>query len=685
VSELVVPVGQKICYSNLSGMQAIRKKVREDFAALVEWNQKLMVGISGNCYAFKGKFDDFEAVANSDEYLWSKIDYTVQDGERIATYVAKPDLKKVQGIERNDFDISHISFRKKVVFVESKSFFIVHYFGNDMQFQWTKKSEGYQSPKEVSRSNLNSLNPQRPFESQPEDLFKLKPFKENQHKIAGGPQPKLVVKKDDICHFWNEKTYIEPKSGNVYVFGGRSDQYDLIVASDKYEWVAPDKDNSRFQRTRRYFAKPDRSKIVPPLSKSTNLNVTFRKAVLFYPENNMYIVYYFGDDKQYPWTLTGSDKNSCKSLRQQTNHQKGGNLASNDLSGEKISQTGALNYSSQVNRPSHELETADCLESPILEELQASKTRKNSNTVETLNPLTTQSQELDSVPLGSSTKESTKEYQNLEAEDSSLTTSNASELVKASKLMSVSSTLHSKSLPQAKSFNKPTKELENLKVPCEIGNFCSRDSNLTLEENSEEDKKQAGSARLESLKTIMSSDLRFSQPNILHPVATHLKNVYISNQLEMIKNSSEESFQRWTSEKTMSAIHGNLYVFKGIENDFEDVAISDNMNWKMISLKETTKRKTGYFCYMAESDGEKASCSGPISQENLRLKKRIIFLKENSVFVVFYNLAVDRPSLADLMEESLGFCYSGRRSQTMKRRNSLDSNIIFNTKKERLE
>jgi len=780
VSEFLHPIGQKICYSNGVGIQVIRKKVEDNFTTLVHWGpNKSMNGLSGNFYAFKGKLDDFETVANADEYLWTKIGHTIQNGERIATYFATPDLKK-------GCDLQQISFRKKVVFVENRSLYMVHYFGNAMQCRWTKKSEEYQR-------TPASQNHQR--HSEGGGVFKLKPFRENQCKNIGGSDSKLVIKKDDITHYWNEKTYLEPKSGNVYVFGGRSDQFDLIVTSDNYEWEGPAKDNSTRRRAMNYFAKPDRSKILPPMSDSAKLTVSFRKVVMFYPENNMYIVYYFGDDAQYPWTLKGSShQNSSKSLIEQTNYhdellgrsrpktqQKSKLLQmtnghqfrsrtsfyqsqslvnpsspeASDILEETSPQIGAFNYFSQVNRPLGGQKQIDVLDSPSSGQL-----KKNSNSVEIL--------ELDSdgelvsdspTPCLSPQDELCDEFENLEGpcetgdfypEDPNLSHEEDDEDIKVITTSNpqvnetkVRPTLKYYRQNQTKLYRSLINKLENLdaesKSQLETWNpevqleaklgllyvFCgeyhafnavaSSDPIVwTVSSLIETPKKKAGyyaeaefsagtsmRKRIIFLKenslfvvfyhscpemTYWSEPVKngLSEANLLQPVATNQDHVYISNQSEMIKDASKDnSLQTWTPDMRMAGNSGDLYVFKGTEDNFEGVSFADNFHWRLFSMTETDEQKKGYFMETSESDDEKAFRR----HKNIGQRKRITFFKENSVYVVFYNLttAASRDLSLEDVDGSQNSCNSRSKSHSMKRRSSQDSKSVSNTKKEKLE
>jgi len=277
-----------------------------DTENLIEWAYgKAILAKAGNVYILKGEKKDFVEILNADNVCWLKSHTRVQPHKKSYYFRAKPDKKSLTAqqtkllYKAGPLDLCKIQFKKKVIFFETRSIFVVHFYGNQDQFPWclpgtedsqdkvsnlsfnlenqplfdntsnltnSSSSFGIHTVKEASsnqdlqhKNDSQELDVQSKGQNVTEKSEYLKPFSvttfQKDNVILKRIQ-KLDKKKVSRLKKWNPAMKINPMPGHLYVFRGDFQAFHAIATiEDNHEWTKIGKRDTPYQKQAFYSPK----------------------------------------------------------------------------------------------------------------------------------------------------------------------------------------------------------------------------------------------------------------------------------------------------------------------------------------------------------------------------------------------------------------------------------------------
>jgi len=104
----------------------------------------------------------------------------------------------------------------------------------------------------------------------------------------------------------------------------------------------------------------------------------------------------------------------------------------------------------------------------------------------------------------------------------------------------------------------------------------------------------------------------------------------------------EASFDQWSDENKITPTSGSVYVVRGSYENLKAIQRADGLNWYTNSIK--SKKQGGFHSFIAMPDENKLMpmeekllfTSGNLDIFKISFKKKIVFLKDKSVFVIHY-------------------------------------------------
>jgi hypothetical protein len=137
-------------------------------------------------------------------------------------------------------------------------------------------------------------------------------------------------------------------------------------------------------------------------------------------------------------------------------------------------------------------------------------------------------------------------------------------------------------------------------------------------------------------------------------ITPHMTNTWIVDRatLRIIKNSDKDTLQKWIPNTKLDSKTGNLYVFSGTKENFEDIVNADNYLWHRQGICNKGGFKNyNFYAKFHDLTPEERTKLGlkklPSSKKaKISIKKRISFNVKTSVYLVHYlGKLIDLPFL----------------------------------------
>lgn len=563
------------------------QKIKVSTENLEEWSPgKRMYAKSGYVFIFRGTFESFSSVNQSDDLMWMNASFKSEKRKKIVQLIAKPDRLKMTEAQCSfvyplkRLDKRKIQFRKEVVFLERGSIYIIHYSGNDAQLPW-RRNEAHLS--KVSHAQVRSfeetkqesefLRPNMLFrEALPDkdrlrSIFLLKPYLQKQFTIERLFLEQMVVKvatNNVELQTWSENKFMNPNYGNLYVFFGNEQQFEQVQSADNLVWSTVGKHREDVTCKRAdLVANPDETRLTT-FQRSLLLKYKSRpclkKMVSFFHKICVFVVFYHGNyfkmpiEKKDKKNRLAFTRNESKSNDMETS-LAGRNRISVESDAPRIMQTIATKDEDNDVRPTNLRPGGQCskLLSDDQQKITAGKNPKRREKGGALNYFAqSESAELRNV-----------------------------------------------------SFGKNAGESDGSSYPAK---------RKTPESDDDPEKSECILKPLSSTKFPLDPE--------------------VIKRLERIDRHRTSMLQCWNPKMKINAKQGDMYVFQGLQRDFETIVRADECSWtkKGCLSDESRGSKT---CYYIQKKSRHQSIERLKSQPPLR--KNVCFLRNSLIYMVHYS------------------------------------------------